>query len=390
MASVEKWTPDPKTGKPRYRAHWRTPAGKPQSKVFPTKGAAGRYGNRMEVAKLEGTYVDAKAGRATLKEYGTEWLSAQTFADSTRETVESRLRVHVWPTLGKRPLNGIRPSTVQAWVKGLSCAPSTAGAVLGVVSTILSAAVDDGALAKNPCAARSVKPPKVNAEKVQPFTTEHVAAIVGAHPERFVALSILAMGCGLRQGECFGLAESDIDFLGRWVNVNRQVKIVHGRLRVALPKGGKKRRVPLPQWVGFALAEHLRLSGTHDFEDLPIEPGADNPGGFLFANRAGNPVGRQAYNRFVWKPALKAAELDPTDRRNGMHRCRHTFASVLLTEGESIAAVSEFLGHADPSITLRVYAHMMPRSQDRTRKVIDAAFSAIGCTPVASPASDSG
>jgi integrase len=92
-------------------------------------------------------------------------------------------------------------------------------------------------------------------------------------------MAILAMGCGLRQGECFGLAVSDVDFLGRRVNVSRQVKILGGRRYLALPKGGKKRRVPLPEWVGFGLSEQLRLRGTHDFEDMPIEAGADNPGG---------------------------------------------------------------------------------------------------------------
>jgi integrase len=46
---------------------------------------------------------------------------------------------------------------------------------------------------------------------------------------------------------------------------------------------------------------------------------------------------------------------------------------VLLDGGESIKAVSEYLGHADPGFTLRVYTHLMPSSEERTRRLIDAA-----------------
>lgn len=57
-----------------------------------------------------------------------------------------------------------------------------------------------------------------------------------------------------------------------------------------------------------------------------------------------------------------------------VRRVEHFYASVLLNAGESIKAVSEYLGHADPGLTLRVYAHLMPSSQERTRKAIDRVF----------------
>jgi integrase len=57
-----------------------------------------------------------------------------------------------------------------------------------------------------------------------------------------------------------------------------------------------------------------------------------------------------------------------------MHVLRHTYASVLLHAGESIKALSLYLGHSDPGFTLRVYTHLMPTSEDRTRRAIDQAF----------------
>lgn len=84
----------------------------------------------------------------------------------------------------------------------------------------------------------------------------------------------------------------------------------------------------------------------------------------------------------MWKPALALAGLIPgsrdgkyeSAREHGMHALRHFYASVLLDAGESIKAVSQYLGHTDPALTLRVYAHLMPSSQERTRNAIDGLF----------------
>ncbi|HUR13495.1 MAG TPA: tyrosine-type recombinase/integrase, partial [Mycobacteriales bacterium] len=82
---------------------------------------------------------------------------------------------------------------------------------------------------------------------------------------------------------------------------------------------------------------------------------------------------RNYWNAKIWKPALVKAKI-PTTRENGMHALRHFYASALLDGGESIKAVSEFLGHRDAAFTLRTYTHLMPSSDVRTRKAIDAAF----------------
>jgi integrase len=59
-----------------------------------------------------------------------------------------------------------------------------------------------------------------------------------------------------------------------------------------------------------------------------------------------------------------------------MHQRRHHYGSVLLDAGVSIAALSASSGHHDPAVTLRVYSHMMPESEDRARHAIDAAHAA--------------
>ena len=95
----------------------------------------------------------------------------------------------------------------------------------------------------------------------------------------------------------------------------------------------------------------------------------------MFTNRDRGPLTRAYFTHNAWKPALQGAGLE-RNRENGMHALRHHYASVLLENGVSIRAVSEYLGHHDPGFTLRTYAHLMPESEDRARAAIDASLGA--------------
>ena len=105
--------------------------------------------------------------------------------------------------------------------------------------------------------ASSVKPPAAPHGKVVPWTTEQVAAVRHALPDRYRAMATLAAGCGLRQGEVFGLGLEDVNCLRRFLHVRRQVKFVGGQYVFALPKVGKTREVPLPDSVALALSAHI-------------------------------------------------------------------------------------------------------------------------------------
>jgi integrase len=65
------------------------------------------------------------------------------------------------------------------------------------------------------------------------------------------------------------------------------------------------------------------------------------------------------------------------------HDPRHHFASLLLAAGESVIAVAERLGHDDASLVLSTYGHLMPDSEDWTRRAVDAAWgaAAAACAP---------
>jgi len=129
-------------------------------------------------------------------------LASQTFDPSTHEAVASRLRVHILPVFGHVQLGQIRPSSVQAWLhaRQQAAAPRYVRVMLANLSSILGAAVEDGLIARNPCSSRAVRAPAIEQDKVVPWTSQRVAAVVAAHPARWRAVPIIAAGCGLRAG----------------------------------------------------------------------------------------------------------------------------------------------------------------------------------------------
>lgn len=362
----------------RWQARYRDPDGRERSKTFRRKLDAQRWLDDVTADLRTGRYVDPRAGRVTLGAFAGQWLGSQTFDPLTRETVASRIATHIEPTLGGVELRNLRPSTVQAWVRGLQAevAPSYCRLLLSNLSTILTAAVEDGLLASNPCASASVRAPKVDRRRVVPWTVERVQAVVAAHPARYQPMPMLGAGCGLRQGETFGLAVDAVDFLRRTVHVRQQVRLVGGQLVFAPPKGGNEREVPLPDVVSVALAEGLRAYPATEVTLPWREPAGDaHTATLIFTNRDDGALSRAYYTHNGWKPALAAAGVERA-RDNGFHALRHHFASALLDAGVSIRAVADYLGHHDPGFTLRTYAHLMPESQDRARAAIDGALGA--------------
>ncbi|MFD4143698.1 tyrosine-type recombinase/integrase [Streptomyces sp. NPDC058572] len=373
----------------RYRARYIGPDGTEKSKSFPDrqKRLAELWLAQIEADMARGQYIDPKASRITFQQYAEKWLSAQTSDIGTRHAVEMRLRLHAFPYIGTRPLGSFQPGHIRSWVRQLEDtvpAASYRRAIFGNVSAVLTAAVDDGLLPKNPCRAESVKAPKPSPTRVKPWPADRVFRVRAGLPRRYRTTIDLGGGCGLRQGEIFGLPVEEVDFLGGWLHVAYQVKLVRGRPVFAPPKGGKERDVPFPGAVSAALALHMTT-----YPPVEITLPWREPGGppvtkaLLFTNREGRAIGRNAFNLRAWKPALASAGVIPTPAAgetyakapvHGMHALRHFYASVLLDAGENIKALSQYLGHSDPGFTLRTYTHLMPSSEGRTRKAVDSVY----------------
>ncbi|MDJ1641118.1 tyrosine-type recombinase/integrase [Streptomyces pakalii] len=374
----------------RYRARYVGPDGTEKSKSFPDrqKRKAEAWLIKTAADMDSGQYVDPKLAQTTFREYAERWLKAQTSDPTSRESVTSQIRLHAMPYLGSRPLGSFKPEHIRDWLAELERAiPATSyrRVIFSSVSAILNAAVDDEYIRKNPCSASTVRAPARNSEQIVPWATERVFAVQAALPDQYRAMVDLGAGCGLRQGEIFGLAEEEIRFGSGWVHVGSQVKIVGGELVFALPKRQKQRDVPLSPQVAEALQKHLT-----DFSPVAVTLPWARPDGkpvtkrLLFVRPDGKgAVRRTDFNSRLWKSALVAAEVIPpaepgkrhtAAREHGMHALRHFYASVLLDAGENIKALSTYLGHTDPGFTLRTYTHLLPSSEGRARVAMDKVY----------------
>ncbi|MFJ9418333.1 MULTISPECIES: tyrosine-type recombinase/integrase [unclassified Streptomyces] len=377
----------------RYRARYIGPDGTEKSKSFPDrqKRLAEHWLARIEADMSRGHYFDPDAGKVTFHQYVKGWLPTQTTDPATRESVGMRLRLHAIPHLGTRQMDSFTPSHLRIWMRALEDAGLSAAYRRGIfahVSTVFSAALEDKVIRENPCHFRSVKAPRLDPRKVRPWPQEQVIKVREALADRYRALVDLAAGCGLRQGEAFGLGAEDVDLLGGVVHVVRQVKLLHGRPVFAPPKGGKERDVPLPASVAAVLEAHMTrwpaVKATLPWKTLDGPPVTAT---LLFSSTEGLSLNRHRFNHRVWRPTLREVEV-AVNRENGMHALRHFYASVLLDAGESIKALSEYLGHHDPGFTLRTYTHLMPSSESRTRAAVDRVLGAPSDTvhgPQAAP-----
>ncbi|MBO0609211.1 tyrosine-type recombinase/integrase [Myceligenerans salitolerans] len=378
MGSVEKRTRTNKNGTKTtfWVARWREPGSDRQpSKSFPKKGLAQDFLDEIEADIHRGEYITVDAGKVTFSEYAEEWLKGKTFDPNTRQSVKSRLENHVYETaLGSRHLSDIKPSTIRAWLADVKAADSTRGVIFGHVSSVLAAAVDDELIKRNPCKAKSVAKPKRLQKKIAPWESKTVLAVRDGLPDRYKIVATLGAGLGLRQGEIFGLAVEDIDDEKGIVTIRRQVKSIGGTRVFGLPKHDKTRDVPLPKSVrneiSAHLAKHSPVSVSLPWKDADGEPTTAR---LVLTNANGDAVKASTFNFNIWKRVLEQVGL-LDDRENGCHMLRHVYASTLLHYGESIKALSEYLGHADPGFTLRVYTHLMPGSAERTRRAVDEMF----------------
>lgn len=347
MASIQK-RPDG-----QWRARYRDETGREHARHFARKIDAQRWVDGVTASVVRGDYVDPRAGAVTLAEYAGRWQASHVSRDNTARIADNALRVHVLPVLGDRSLSTLRRSDVQGLMRALSdhLAPRTLRNVHDTLKRVLATAVDDRIIAHSPCT--RIVLPSVPDLEVEAPTAEQVHALVAAIDPRFRGLVVLLAGSGLRIGEALGLQVADVDFLRRTVRVERQ------RLQdktIGPTKTGKSTRtVPLGTVVVDELAAHLANYRA---------------GEWLFTTELGQPLNYRHW-RIEWARAQKTAGLVVKT-----HSLRHFTASALIAGGASVKSVQTVLGHSSAAITLRVYSHLWPGDEDRTRSVMDAALTA--------------
>ena len=151
----------------------------------------------------------------------------------------------------------------------------------------------------------------------------------------------------MRTGELVGLQWIDIDFFGKFITVRRAVV----RRRIVETKTDKVRKIDMSD----ALAAELKKLKRHRQEQWLAKGQTEIPK-WVFCAENGNffdPFNLK--DRYFYK-CLEKAGL----RRIRFHDLRHTFATLLLQNGESLAYVKDQLGHSSIRMTVDVHGHLVP------------------------------
>ncbi|MGI5222271.1 tyrosine-type recombinase/integrase [Nocardia sp. CA-290969] len=360
MATVEPY--ETKSGK-RYQVRYRKPDGKQTKKRgFRRKIDAEQFAATVEVKKMEGTYVAPALGRITVAELAPAWLDHKktSVARSNYRTLESAWRIHVQPRWGEVRIADIDLPDVEAWISKLrkdEYSTTTVVRVHSVLAGILDSAVlKSKRLRVNPARGVDNLPAKSVKRHVY-LTAEDVEKLANEAKHRVL---VLVLGyCGLRWGEAIALRVRDIQFLRRRLAVTEnavQLSVEHDE---KAPKSNAARSVPVPRFVLDELATHCEGRGRND---LVFGNGTD----------------------YLPRPKSGDGWFAGAVRRSGVqtitpHDLRHTCASLAVSSGANVLALARMLGHANPAITLKVYADLFDSDLDAVAEGIHNAYGPGRC-----------
>jgi integrase len=305
---------------------------------------------------------------------GSRWLDLSRTAQRYRQLLKNQIEPHI----GAKLLQKLTRLDVEGWhttLRANGLAARTIGHAHRVLGKALGDAEKDNLITKNVC--KIEKAPKV--AQTEMVIVKEVPAFVAKLREltrkantmsvgQLYAQSIVALFTGMRLGEVLALRERSVDLDKGLIEVREALEETkaHGiRFKAAKTKAGR-RDITLPTIAIEALREHRR-----QFLETRIMLGQGKlaPDDLLFANLEGEPL----------RPSTVSSDWGEVAERIGMpeitfHGLRHTHASQLIASNVDIVTISKRLGHAKPSVTLAIYAHMFTSDDSRAAAAINAAL----------------
>lgn len=342
--------------------------GQRKSKKIGDEKTAKEVAKKVEARLALGEFnIQERSQMPTFKEYAEQWLTTDikaTRRHSTYERYRDILKGHVYPEIGTKRLDEIGRADIRKLLLGLhknGYSRSTICLVRDVISGPFGCAIDDELLSVNPVQGilKRLKLERSRGAEVSPMTPEEVSLFLGVCKESYPEYHhffLCAFRTGMRLGELLALEWGDIDWNSKYIMVQRSYK----RDRVEKTKTGKARRVDMSDQLAVGLKQLLIARKKEALKD-----GREAPHRVVF-HRNGKHMA-QNYIRRIFKRALGKAGL----RDMRLHDTRHTFASLLLSNGESPVYVKEQLGHSSIQMTVDIYGHLIPSSNRHAVNKLD-------------------
>ena len=357
------------TVRQRRDGSWEARLPAPSSKSFYAKTQKEALA-KLNKARLYYTELAFDAEKLTFGEYLYRWLNDSvrgSVKEQTHDAYESKVRLHLVPTLGRVKLTKLTAAHLQGLYRqkldeGLK--PKTIGYIHTVANRALRQAVKWQLIPGNP--AEHTDPPRGEDVEIDPLPAETISALLNAaRGHRLEALVVVGVFTGLRIGELAGLRWSDVDLENSTLRVRQQVIRPNSGARIdTLKSKAARRSVYLPPQAVEAFRKH-RLRQSE--EKLRAGPLWENTG-LIFTNHKGELLDTSHVSGRVLRPLLKRAGVDIKGVR--FHDLRHTFATLSAMNGEHPQVVQRALGHSTMNQTMKIYTHVLPEMQkDAARRL---------------------
>jgi integrase len=351
---------DPQSGKRKRK--WHSCKG--------TKRDAQIKKAELIAAVSQGSYVERS--KVTIADFLRtridQWEAAGNITARTAQRYRQLLENQIVPHLGTKSLQKLTRLDIEAWHTSLrngGLAARTIGHAHRVLGAALRDAERDGLVVKNVC--KIQKAPKVTeSEMVIVQDVPTFVTMLREAPGRLYAPAIVALFTGMRLGEVLALRERSVDLDKGVIEVREaleETKTFGVRFKAAKTKAGR-RNITLPTIAIEALREHRKqlLEAR-----LLLGQGRLASDDLLFTGLEGQPL----------RPSAVSSDWGELAERIGMpgitfHGLRHTHASQLIAGNVDIVTISKRLGHAKPSVTLAIYAHMFHTDDSKAAAVINA------------------
>lgn len=303
-----------------------------------------------------------------------DWLEYKkpNVRSTTWDTFDGHIRNH-FDMLNSMKINLISVSIIEKFIRQKQDSNmnlKTLRKILVTLNQIFSYAVRHRFIDHNPL--RDAERPKSHGsegeheqDKINILTPDQIPIFLSKSQDpKYNTLFTLAVFTGMREGEILGLKWGDMDWENKQVHVQRTY--TKGKFFTTKTKASN-RKIDIGPKVLTKL-KRWKLACPRNELDL------------MFPNESGNPMNYSNMVKRHFLPALKEAEISAIR----FHDLRHTFASLLIEQGENIKYIQTQLGHSSPTVTWNVYTHLMkPTNQEAACRLENTIFNETGSKMVA-------
>lgn len=322
--------------------------------------------------------------RLTVQKWTEIWLQTVKgkLTDRTIYSYTCTVNKYILPNFGSKWIGKVSPLDLQRFFDGLQdeVLPVSVVNIRAHFRACFEFAVKLGVISKNPV--KQTIPPKKNKAKLTILEEQDVQKLLAVAKsgeyfnqpksesdifilKRNYLIVLLAVASGMRIGEILGLTWPCVDIATSTILVKHSLQDMPQNRILKSTKNGKQRTIVVPKSVAQKIKE------WHEFQAAYAEKYKglyDNRLDLVFTNSGGRLMCTTYFGIWDYRAMRKAAGLTGTR----FHDLRHYFASSALARGVSVMAVSEHLGHSSINITLERYTHVLERSRDEMKAMLNS------------------